>query len=104
MKRLGMSWKISILAVLNLFDLVATLWELENGAWELNPLLRWAYEISPWIFVASKMGIFMAGAGFLWANRDHPKAHRAALVAMACFALLTLYQLASILYLLSVSL
>ncbi len=85
MKRLSMTWKIFILATLNFVDLVTSLWVLISGvAHELNPLMRWAYNISPLAFGA---------------NQDRCYAHRAVWVAIGIFALLTAYQLASIYYL-----
>jgi len=103
MKRLSMGWKIFILAAFNFIDLVTTLWVLGAGvARELNPLMRWAYEISPAAFGGLKAALFMGSTALLWRNRDQCRAHRAAWVAMILFGALSVYQLISIGYLLKV--
>ncbi len=100
MKRLSMTWKIFILATLNFVDLVTSLWVLISGvAHELNPLMRWAYNISPFAFVGLKATLVLVSSAFAWANQDRCYAHRAVWVAIGIFALLTAYQLASIYYL-----
>ncbi len=68
-----MSKKTKILAItamlLNLFDVGSTLLILSNGGIEVNPLMAYAIEISPWFFVFIKVVLF-AVAIFLLARHQ----------------------------------
>jgi hypothetical protein len=51
-----------VLVVANLTDAIITLTLLELAVVrELNPLMRWAYELSPLVFVLSKLTMVQAG-------------------------------------------
>ena len=58
---------ILILATLNLFDLISTFMSLQTGfATELNPLMAWAYEASPWFFVFLKLFLTVVALYAAW--------------------------------------
>jgi hypothetical protein len=47
-----------ILAVLNLLDAIFTFFGLKNmSIVELNPVMRWMWDLSPYSFLALKMGL-----------------------------------------------
>ena len=68
-----MSKKTKILAIaamlLNLFDASSTLFILSKGGIEVNPLMAYAIEISPWFFIFIKVVLF-AIAIFLLARHQ----------------------------------
>jgi len=93
MTRPGMAWKLLIFSVLNLFDLGTTLWGLNSGVIrELNPVLHWAYQISPWMFVATKTMAFAFCSAILWMSRHELRAHKIAWLAIFFFAGLCIWQ------------
>jgi len=93
MTRPGMVWKLLIFSVLNLFDLATTLWGLNAGVVnELNPILRWAYQISPWMFVAIKTLTFVCFSAVLWVDRHELRAHKIAWLAIFFFTALCTWQ------------
>lgn len=55
------TWLIC-LVLLNFMDAVNTHYLLQHGATEANPLMRWAYDLSPGWFFVIKMGMVTAAA------------------------------------------
>jgi len=47
-----------IAMMLNLFDAGATLFILSQGGTEVNPVMAYAIEVSPWFFVSIKIILF----------------------------------------------
>lgn len=53
---------LHVLVLLNLLDAASTHLALKIGiAWEVNPLLRWAYTVSPDLFWVVKMVLVVGG-------------------------------------------
>ena len=57
-----MGKKIKVLVIvamlLNLFDIWATLFILDKGGTEINPVMAYAIEVGPWFFAAIKVILF----------------------------------------------
>jgi hypothetical protein len=49
----------------NLADVGLTLYAIENGATELNPIMAWTLSISPLLFVITKFVLFGLAIDFL---------------------------------------
>ena len=84
----------SLLLLFNLLDGLFTLTFLQLGvAEELNPLMRWAYEVSPLFFMALKLAIVNAGVLILWAHRVVGASRVAMAVGAVLYAGIVLYHL-----------
>jgi len=47
-----------VLNIFNIFDAVSTHMALSMGvAKELNPIMAWAYGVSPWVFIVGKLAL-----------------------------------------------
>ena len=49
---------VGIAIMLNIFDAAATLFILDKGGSEVNPLMDYLIDASPWLFVGVKVTIF----------------------------------------------
>lgn len=65
----------ALLLLANLLDGLFTLTLLElNLVSEVNPLLRWIYELSPFSFMLLKLSCVQLGLLVLWGQRHQPAA------------------------------
>ena len=72
--------------VLNVFDVFATLYWLQQGlATEANPLMDWLYQKSPALFVLGKMGMASSGLAILNRYRDRRTALGGAFFVFAVY-------------------
>jgi len=81
------SFALGLLALqpLNVFDLVSTLWWLENGqATEANAVMAGAYAGGPAAFSAAKLALVSLGSALLWRLREQ-RAARVAFIPLALF-------------------
>ena len=77
----------------NFADAVITLVLLQLGlVQELNPLMRWAYEISPLMFMAAKLAVVNLGLMLLCFNKRSEWAWRAEQGAAAAYGALLVYE------------
>ncbi len=77
----------------NFADALITLVLLQLGlVRELNPLMLWAYEISPLTFMAAKLTVVSAALLLLCCNRHSEWAWRAEQGAAAAYAMLLVYE------------
>jgi hypothetical protein len=89
------------LLVLNLLDGLFTLTFLQlDVAEELNPLMRVAYEVSPLIFMLSKLVIVNAGLSLLCLHRTMRASRLAIRAGALIYAVINVYHLAFLAHLL----
>ena len=60
--------QLLLILALSLLDAVLTLQLVPKGAWEANPMMRYALEIGPVFFIMAKY--FLTAAGFLFLIRN----------------------------------
>lgn len=83
------------LVVLNLLDGLFTLSFLQLGvAEEINPVMRWAYEANPLVFMGLKFLCVHAGVLVLAAHQELKAARWVLRGAVGVYGLLVLYHLA----------
>src|SRR5690349_16913549 len=88
-----------LLLVLNLLDALFTLTFIELGwAQEANPVMRFAYELSPLTFVAVKLLTVNMGVLILSRYRDSPMAHVALKMGLALYVVIVTWHLAFLSY------
>lgn len=75
------------LLVLNLLDASCTLWWcLSHLATEANPIMRWALDRGPMVFVGSKVAVVLIGVAVLWRWKWHPLARLGVIPLLAAYA------------------
>ena len=62
------TFQLLLILILSLLDAVLTLHLVPKGAWEANPMMRYALEIGPAFFITTKY--FLTAAGFLFLIRN----------------------------------
>jgi hypothetical protein len=78
----------------NLIDAVVTLLLLQlRAAEELNPLMRWAYEGSPLIFIAAKIAMVHLSVLLLCFHRRTPMARMAERLSAMFYSALAVHQI-----------
>lgn len=93
---------MTALLVLNLFDGLFTLAFLQTGvAVEANPIMRFAYELSPLAFMALKLAVVHLGAWLLWSNRSTPAARTGLAAGALLYAGIVGYHLTFLLSLIA---
>ena len=79
---------VVILAIMNLIDAASTHMGLHMGiVYEVNPLMRWAYGVSPAAFWSLKMGLVSGGLLVIGSLASEALARRTALNAILLYLL-----------------
>lgn len=85
---------VKAVCILNLLDLVATLFWVSTGvATEANPIMGSALDTNPVIFTLAKTTLVALGLAILWRFRTHPWAVRGIYGTCAVYTGLFLYHL-----------
>ena len=87
---------LGLICALNLFDASATLVVIPivGTAEEENPLMRWALDAGPEVFLVIKMGILISFASFLAWQSEHRRLAWIGFCALTCIcAALVAFQL-----------
>jgi len=83
---------LSLLWVLNFIDAISTHLALQTGkAHEVNPLMRWAYEVSPWFFIWIKL-VLGSGIVFLLWNHNTKRTKLVILYLVTLYGVLILWH------------
>ena len=79
--------------VLNVVDFLLTLLVLDAGGREANPILRPLISLSPWVAGLFKLVVVLAATLLVWKSRFYALALITAVVMLALFTCLVLYDL-----------
>ena len=82
-----------VLVGLSLLDAAFTLWLLERGATEANPVMRAALHLGNPAFVVIKTVVTIVAVGFLCLHKNWPLGRVCLVVALLGYSALTLYHL-----------
>ena len=82
-----------VLVGLSLLDAGFTLWLLDRGATEANPVMRAALHVGNPAFVAIKAVITVLAVGFLCLHKNWPLGRVCLVIALLGYSALTLYHL-----------
>ena len=88
------------LMVLSIADACFTLYELSRGGTEANPVMRAALELGNGSFIVLKTLVTVLGAAFLCLHKNWTLGRRCLVVALAGYAVLTVWHLYGVLVLL----
>lgn len=86
--------KVLLLGVwaFNLIDAMCAYRLMELGDVELNPLMRWAYGVSPAFFLQLKIAMCSIGVVALWAFRNDKGAHIVTRILFSFYLVLAVLQ------------
>ena len=82
-----------VLVGLSLLDAAFTLWLLDRGATEANPVMRAALHLGNHAFVAIKTLVTVFAVGFLCLHKNWPLGRVCLVLALLGYSALTLYHL-----------
>lgn len=82
-----------VLVGLSLLDAGFTLWLLERGATEANPVMRAALHLGNPAFVVIKSVVTILAVGFLCLHKNWPLGRVCLVIALLGYSALTLYHL-----------
>ena len=91
------------LVFFNIIDAMMTSAWLETGmAREANPLMRYCWELSPFVFLFVKLFVFNVCCLFIYAHKEVRRAAKAIKFLTVVYGLLALYHLGFLFYILVV--
>lgn len=85
---------LTAIMVLNVADLLITLWALENGAREANPVMAALLTRGPVLAGTIKLAVGLGVVAVIWMMRRYRRILEVSLIAVAGFGLLLTYQVA----------